>query len=65
MNCKEALNLLHAYGDGELDLVRSLDVEQHLNRCEGCSQEHRSLHALRATIRSEVPRFDAPPKSAP
>lgn len=62
MNCREALNLVHAYGDGELDLVRSLEVEQHLSRCEGCSQEHRSLQALRTGIRSSTPRFNASPR---
>jgi anti-sigma factor RsiW len=62
VNCKEAQNLLHAYGDGELDLVRSLDVEQHIRQCEGCLQEHRSLQALGTAIRSEAPRFDAPPR---
>ena len=30
MRCDEIADLLHAYGDGELDLVRSLEVERHL-----------------------------------
>ena len=33
MNCAEIHLLLHAYADGELDVVRSLDVEQHLKTC--------------------------------
>jgi anti-sigma factor RsiW len=38
--------LLHGYLDGELDLVRSLDVERHLESCPACSDalaRHRAL----------------------
>jgi anti-sigma factor RsiW len=62
VNCKETQNLLHAYSDGELDLVRNLDVEQHLRECDGCSQAYRSLQALRSAVRSSALRFDAPPR---
>jgi anti-sigma factor RsiW len=38
--------LVHAYVDGELDLVRSLEVEAHLSGCVACAREQASLHAL-------------------
>ena len=30
MSCSDVRDLLHPYLDGELDLVRTLDVERHL-----------------------------------
>jgi len=30
MNCKDAQNLINGYVDGELDLVRNLEIEHHL-----------------------------------
>ncbi|MGH9968050.1 MAG: anti-sigma factor family protein [Pyrinomonadaceae bacterium] len=33
-----AHKLIHAYLDGELDLVRSLDIESHLHDCQTCAQ---------------------------
>jgi len=32
MNCQETRTLLHAYADGELDLVKTLEVERHGSR---------------------------------
>jgi len=32
---------LHGYLDGELDLVRSLEIEEHLKTCPDCAQELR------------------------
>jgi anti-sigma factor RsiW len=45
--CNDKMQLLHAYFDGELDLVRSLEFEEHLKACHGCAQELASLRALR------------------
>src|SRR5215471_21618290 len=50
MNCKETRNLIHAYVDSELDLVRSLAVEQHLNDCPVCSTVRENLQVLRGAI---------------
>jgi anti-sigma factor RsiW len=60
MNCNEANELIHGYFDGELDLVRSLAVEQHLKDCPACAQAHRERQALRAAITAGAPYFDAP-----
>src|SRR5215475_10825125 len=37
VNCQEAQGLFHAYVDGELDLVRTLDIERHLRECSACT----------------------------
>lgn len=47
MNCPQTQHLLHAYLDGELDLVRHLEIEHHLADCAGCTEayeSHRALH---------------------
>jgi anti-sigma factor RsiW len=52
MSCENNQALLSAYVDGELDLVRSLEIEKHLETCQVCArivQNHRTLGtALRA-----------------
>jgi anti-sigma factor RsiW len=60
MGCADIQELLHAYVDGELDLVRGLEVERHLRDCPGCARAHDALLSLRAALRTEAPRF-APP----
>jgi anti-sigma factor RsiW len=50
--CEEKNLLLHAYSDGELDLVRSLEIEEHLTTCTACAEELRTQQALRNKIRS-------------
>ena len=37
MDCSNAETLLDAYVDGELDPLRSLDIEEHLHGCAGCA----------------------------
>ena len=44
--------LLHAYFDSELDLVRSLELEEHLKHCPDCAQELWSYQTLRKSFRS-------------
>ena len=46
MNCEKVLLLLNGYVDGELDLVTSLEIEEHLRECASCSAQHQSLVAL-------------------
>ncbi len=52
MSCEEAQDLLHGYLDRELDLVRSLEMEQHLQACPSCSQAYQHQQALRSAIRT-------------
>ncbi len=60
MNCEELNTLLHGYLDGELDLVRSLEVEQHLKECPACSQALAEQRALRAAMAAQPLYFEAP-----
>lgn len=52
-------NLLHAYLDDELDLVRSMELEDHLTECADCAQEVASYRALRETITPDL-RYKSP-----
>ncbi|HKV05983.1 MAG TPA: anti-sigma factor [Candidatus Acidoferrales bacterium] len=52
MVCDDNARLLHAYLDGELDLLRSLELEEHLKTCSGCAQELLSQQTLRKALRS-------------
>lgn len=60
MNCKEASRLAHAYVDGELDLVRSVELEGHLEDCGSCLQTVQSLRELSKTIRTAPLRYEMP-----
>jgi anti-sigma factor RsiW len=44
--------LLHAYLDSELDLVRSLEFEEHLKSCPDCAQELWTQRTLRQGLRN-------------
>lgn len=60
MNCPEMNPLLHAYVDGELDVMRSLDVERHLKTCAACAAAKRSLQSLHSTLRHSGLSYSAP-----
>ena len=62
MNCDEVGALLTAYSDGELDLVRALEVEKHLASCASCSQTLESVNAVKLAINSSD-LYVAPPPS--
>jgi len=76
--CEANAQLLHAYLDGELDLVRTLEFEEHLKTCTGCAQELLGLQTLRNALRGgnlygraprgleeKVRAMAAPEKAAP
>jgi anti-sigma factor RsiW len=50
--CESDKLLLHAYLDGELDLVRSLQMEEHLKSCADCSLDVRQHRTLRAALQT-------------
>lgn len=50
MACENKTQLIQAYFDGELDLVRSVELEEHLKSCEQCAQELQSQKALRKSL---------------
>ena len=62
MNCHETRELIHGYLDGELDLVKSLEIESHLEDCDACAQTYKGVRGLRSALAQSAVRFD-PPKN--
>ena len=58
MNCDDARRLIAAYSDGELDLLRNLEVEEHLRSCDSCASARENLRALKQAAHSAY--FRAP-----
>jgi anti-sigma factor RsiW len=52
MNCEDARVLLDAYVDSELDLVRSIEVQTHIENCAACSITVENHETLRGAIQS-------------
>jgi anti-sigma factor RsiW len=42
--------LLHAYFDGELDLVHTVEFEEHLKTCSDCAKELREQQSMRQSL---------------
>jgi anti-sigma factor RsiW len=64
MSCQEVQVQYHAYLDGELELTRSLEVEQHLRECALCSQALDGLRRLQRSLKHEDLIFHTPPNLA-
>ena len=62
MNCQETQLWLHSYLDAELDLIKTIEIEQHLHTCDQCAQAYRNQQALRAALRSGGLYLTAPVK---
>ena len=61
MTCQESARLLPGYFDSELDLVHTLEIEDHLRSCASCINALEADRALRSTIARSNLRFSAPP----
>ncbi len=61
MNCRDALDLVHGYIDGELDLVKSLEIEQHLGACPACKVQYDQAREIGSGIRAHAVYHAAPP----
>jgi anti-sigma factor RsiW len=59
MNCDEAGNMMHAYLDGELDLLHSLEMDRHLADCGLCSAAAQRIENVRSAVHDRVPRYTA------
>ena len=62
MSCQTAQEFIHAYVDGELDLARSLEVEQHMQECQVCATAYQNQLALRSAIKDGSLYRYSPPK---
>ena len=60
MNCTRMRQVLDAWIDGELDAATAVEIEQHLAQCPSCLALKGERDALRAQLRAQVPRYDAP-----
>ncbi len=60
MSCQLTQEFIHAYVDGELDLARSLEVEQHMEQCEVCAIAYRNQTALRSAFKDSSLYYSAP-----
>jgi hypothetical protein len=58
MSCEEADYLLDIHLDGELDLGRQVELEQHLSQCLSCQlilRERQEFRTLRVSILHQYP----------
>lgn len=60
MNCQDTQNLMNGYTDGELDLIKNVEIEQHLQACQACVRDHRNHQSLRSAINDDSLYFKAP-----
>lgn len=60
MSCQQTHELIHGYVDGELDLVKSIEIEQHLADCPACTQTYQGMRGLQSVVRNEALRFQPP-----
>jgi anti-sigma factor RsiW len=60
MTCQEARQLIEAYADRELDLLRTLELERHLEDCAECRALCEQVEELRGAVRTHAPYFAAP-----
>lgn len=60
MDCRDVQSFLHPFVDGELDLVRQLQIEHHLAECTECAERTRGLRQLREALASPSLYHQAP-----
>ena len=60
MTCTDIQAAIHGYIDGELDAVRNLEIEQHLQHCAVCSQAYEAEQTLQRTIKTGSHYYSAP-----
>jgi anti-sigma factor RsiW len=60
VSCQETQDLIHGYMDGELDLVHSIELEQHVKGCPSCSQALKVQQDLKTALQASPLRFAAP-----
>jgi anti-sigma factor RsiW len=58
--CQPIQYLVDAYLDGELDLVKNIEIEQHLSRCPACRAFYDARQRMGADVRSGTTYFSAP-----
>ena len=62
ITCKEALQLVNDFIDGELENVSHAEVEKHFEVCQRCYPHLRLEQSFRAAVRRACARDKAPPE---
>src|SRR5579885_2763748 len=62
VTCEEVRGLLSPYADGELDLVRGVDVERHLDGCPTCAAALEAIRSLSRALGDPTLYHPAPPQ---
>ena len=60
MTCQQARALRHAYADGEMDVLRAMELDEHLRGCPACFRAFENLRTVKAAFQSEALYFKAP-----
>jgi anti-sigma factor RsiW len=60
VECRDVQNLLHLFVDGELDVVRRLQIEHHLADCRACAEREQGVRQLRDAL-SAAPLYHRAP----
>jgi anti-sigma factor RsiW len=60
MSCAKPRELIHAYLDGELDVARSVEMDDHLRECTTCADAYGTLQSLRSELSVQELAFKAP-----
>ena len=60
MSCDLTKRFVPGYLDGELDLVRTIEIEAHLKNCDECARELESQQALHSAFRRGALAYAAP-----
>jgi anti-sigma factor RsiW len=60
VECGDVRNLLHPFVDGELDLVRHLQIEHHVADCTECADREQGIRQMREALAAPSLRYRAP-----
>src|SRR5580704_224164 len=60
MSCELTKRFVPGYLDGELDLVRTIEMEAHLQSCGDCARELESQQGLRAALQRASLAYSVP-----
>src|SRR5262250_3378997 len=59
-SCQRAGQLIHGYVDSELGSLETLEVEKHIEQCEGCRLDYRNQIKLRSSLKDTSFHYQAP-----
>jgi anti-sigma factor RsiW len=60
MDCKQTIELISAYADGELDSNQRAEAQRHIAQCAQCGEALQSINALKSLMLNDGLKFNAP-----